>query len=252
MSHYTVGVILPKEVLEEDLNEYLSKALAPFDEHIEVEPYIRYTKEELLVQYENYKKRELKRHQDKNFNETFSMIKGDMEIPDLEVRSFEDFVTIYMGYDIDKDFNALSTYNPNSKWDSYKIGGRWYSSVKLKDGSYCDYARIKDIVFEEEFSEEELIAMKESYKIAITEGDFFVPEYNKKRYPTFEIYLKNRNFTTYALLDEKGNWLEPGQMGSFGISASTYGEEIEFTDKYLDIIKSHNEDNWFVLVDCHI
>lgn len=252
MSHYTVGVILPKHINQDEIEKNVAEALAPFNESLEVEPYIMHTKEELLKQYEEYKQRNINEKKGNNSSEILNLVKGDLDMPDPDIYNFEDFVTLYLGYDIDKDGNALSTYNPNSKWDWYSIGGRWSELIEVKNAPNCNFARIKDIIFEKEFCETELFAMKKSYKKLITEGDFYKPEYYQKRYPDFEAYIKDRNLSTFAILDVNGNWMEPGKMGWFGMSSSTPEEERAFAEKYLDTIKSCDEDDWFVVVDCHI
>ena len=33
---------------------------------------------------------------------------------------------------VDKDGNIISTYNPDSKWDWYEIGGRWSGMLLIK------------------------------------------------------------------------------------------------------------------------
>lgn len=192
MSRYTVGVILPKEVLEDEINEYTDKALKPFSFYN-------------CSSHEN-----------------------------------------------NKEENVLCVDNTNLKWDWYKIGGRWDNLIETKDGSNCNYARIKDILFEKKYTEDRLNKIKSTYEILISEGDFYTSEYYQKKYPTFETYLKDRNFKTYALLNSKGEWLEPGKMGYFGISYSSIEEQSNFTNNYLNYIKDEDENNWLVVVDCHI
>ena len=56
MSHYSVGVMLPniKSLEDSDLIEkYVNLALAPFNENLEVLPYVSFTKEELLKYAKN-------------------------------------------------------------------------------------------------------------------------------------------------------------------------------------------------------
>ena len=229
MSHYTVGVIVPKEVKEGNLRYYVDELLEPFDENMEVQPYIAVTIEELKERYEEYKSRCEK------------------------VEPFEEFIIDYCGAGNDEEGNALSTYNPDSKWDSYSIGGRWNNSIKTKDNREVNYARIKDIQFKEVLSDEEISNLKEVYTKKIKEGDFYKAEYYQERYPSFEDYLEeNQHFSTYAILTPDGEWLEPGQMGWFGMSSATPEESKSFQSKYMEKINSQNENDWFVIVDCHI
>ena len=45
MSHYTVGIIVPPEELD-DIASFVEQQLAPFDEAIKVAPYVCYTLEQ--------------------------------------------------------------------------------------------------------------------------------------------------------------------------------------------------------------
>lgn len=47
----------------------------------------------------------------------------------------------------DGTFVEVTTYNPDSKWDWYQIGGRWAGKFLLKDGSASDQAQVRDIDF---------------------------------------------------------------------------------------------------------
>lgn len=233
MSHYTVGVVIPGFVDEDDIETYLHQMLSPFNENLEVEPYIAYTKEELLEAYKEYEEHLKKRGDD-------------------DIASFEEYSEDYTGYGLDEEGNALSRYNTNSKWDWYVIGGRWDGLIETKESKDLNYARIKDILFEKEFNDIELANLKKEYNQLIKEGDFYTPEYYKERFPTFESFVKSRNFSTYALLDEEGTWHEPGKMGWFGMSNSTPEEEKDFKNTYMDIINAQDKDSWLVVVDCHI
>lgn len=230
MSHYSVGIIVPKNIKEEHLEAYIDKALEPFDENLEVEPYIALTKFELMKRYQDYIKN------------------ADKE----NALSFDEFSDDYCGYGNDEEGNALSTYNPNSKWDWYVIGGRWDGLIKTRESQEVNHAKIKDIVFKKEFDELELQSTKKKYNKLITDGEFYKPEYYQRRFPTLESYLESFNFSTYAVLDKDGKWLESGKMGWFGISSATPEEQIGFAESYMDIINSQDEDDWLVIVDCHI
>ena len=234
MSHYTVAVIVPKEVEKEDIIEYINEVMEPFDENMEVEPYIGCTVEEMKQRYTSYCDRMKEQ--------------GKSE----EIETFEEYSRDYCGHGNDEEGNALSTYNPNSKWDWYEIGGRWSGIIETKQSKSVNYARIKDIVFTKELNDLELQKAKKEYEKLIKEGDMYVPEYYQKRFPTLESYLKSYDFSTYALLDTSGKWHEPGKMGWFGMSSSSPEEKKDFDETYMDIINAQDENSWLVVVDCHI
>jgi hypothetical protein len=146
--HYTVAV-----VTNEDNESEIEELLAPFDENIEVEPYIHQTKEEIIKNFresvedlkkdmEAYEKGE---YDTENYR-TYWLKEGSDELTDytkerleLYEKSDEEIYQWYRGSDdddrYDENGNELSTYNPKSKWDWYTVGGRWDGYFNLKDGS---------------------------------------------------------------------------------------------------------------------
>lgn len=56
---------------------------------------------------------------------------------------------------------------------------------------------------------------------------------------------------TYAYLDENG-WVEPGKMGWFGMSAATAETREEYSKGFIEWLKSGDQNDWVVCVDCHI
>lgn len=190
----------------------------------------------------------------------------------------------------DKEYNEMSTYNPNSKWDWYQIGGRWYNTIivkdnvtdcisnevsllckeeqcKLKGYKYCAGAKIKDIEFDK------MIDKEKEYQKAINFWELYVEgrkpknnvekemlksvlykkEYFIERYKNKENYAKNQTlFQTYALLTEKG-WFSKGDMGWFGMDNSTAESEEKFIELLnKEIQKKENQNKYLIIVDCHI
>lgn len=121
MSHFTVLVIgnEPEELLE------------PFSEHIEVPKYSEVSEDEK-----------------QSFIETYTIVKPDRSYgikdeAEAEKNKLLSFDELYDQYGEDwndsawkKDANGIwcefSTYNPNSKWDWYLLGGRWSGFFKVK------------------------------------------------------------------------------------------------------------------------
>jgi hypothetical protein len=121
MSHFTVLVIgnEPEELLE------------PFSEHIEVP-----------------KTSEVSEDEKQSFIETYTIVKPDRSYgikdeAEAEKNKLLSFDELYDQYGEDwndsawkKDTNGIwcefSTYNPNSKWDWYLLGGRWSGFFKVK------------------------------------------------------------------------------------------------------------------------
>lgn len=103
MSHYVVLV----------LGENHEEQLEPFDERLEVDEYKVYlTEKEVTSMRDHYQ------------------VKTDSTL----VEKMEEWNGDKGGKD-KKGIYYLTTYNPNSKWDWYQLGGRWSGFLKLKPGA---------------------------------------------------------------------------------------------------------------------
>lgn len=146
----------------------------------------------------------------------------------------------------------LSTYNPLSKWDWYSIGGRWSGSIPTKsDVEDCNCCQLKDIIWSvDELMKEEYIKEDyEDYKERAIRNNFSKNAiFNFKDF--VEYYWK---FSSYAVVDEEGNWHEPGQMLYFGMSTATDEERDSWHDNFFDkFIKGRDPETYVTLIDCHI
>ena len=280
MSHYTVAVITDK------LNK-IGEMLAPYSENMEVEPYVDETKEAIINSAKERKERVLQRKEKGE-----ELDKYDIEY--LNANTDEELykLQIYEDESYDKNGNHLTTYNPNSKWDWYEIGGRWNKILLVKEEvkdieegtpswgnldsinkkapegfKWVTGAKIEDIEFEKaiEFNNtyNKSIRFWELYvegqepqneeEKEMIKWEIYKKEYYIERYETKENYAKiNSIFTTWALLDEKG-WHEKGEMGWFAMANDTKDSELLFIEKFTETIqKPENQDKYLVIVDCHI
>lgn len=276
MSHFTVGVIITKEDIkrnkiileeanydnlqdEESLNkaaimEAVEEALNPFNENLEVEPHRVLDLHELqdkldeIVNYEG--------------EDEFSLKLKEK----YKDKSLEFLCENYFGYMFRED-GAYSTYNQQSKWDWYVVGGRWDNTLPIKnnktieDDDYSGYdnkiegnmCQIKDLELYKKLSKKEIKEHTKEYEDMVNGKTYYKPEYILRKYPTLDVYLdKQCRYSTYALLNSKGQWIEPGQMGWFGCSSATPEEEANFTDVFAEHLKKENPEHYFVLVDCHV
>lgn len=113
MSHYTVAVIHRKD-------QDIAELLKPYDENLEVEPYIKYTKEEAI----------------KWAKDNFKPGRTDDEYYEIMAD----------GRQTDEEGNIYSTYNPDAKWDWYEVGGRWSDLLSHKETrEHSNELPIKDI-----------------------------------------------------------------------------------------------------------
>lgn len=124
MSHYTVLVI----------GEEPEELLAPYDENIKVEEY------EVEEVSDEEKMRFLEYYAEK---ESVKNTKKGQSHVNINI-SLDDFPKMYRKYGTDWNGNRwrvnfegvwkeYSTYNPDSKWDWYQLGGRWAGMLLIKD-----------------------------------------------------------------------------------------------------------------------
>ena len=113
--------------------EYWQSNLEQYDENLEVEPYVKYTKQEAI---EEEKDRYLRKYNytkripsDQNLlEENIQILLKSENLTDEEAwEAIKEW-----GYDIDEEENLLTTYNPDSKWDWYAVGGRWDGFLHLQ------------------------------------------------------------------------------------------------------------------------
>ena len=235
--HYLVGVITKENPVTAPI--FLEKALEPYYEGLEIEPEIVWSKEEVIKNYLECMKEKNKEIDSSNEEDLYE-----------KAREY------YDNEEYDEEGNMIAYYNPNSKWDWWTIGGRW--SGGFFNGQ--DTIQLKDFPenIDTSLPEEELIKLYpkeyEDYEKLTKKGtDYCKPEYYQKAYPDFATYLvKVIVATTYAVLDENGEWHEPGEMGWFSSSA-TYEQQIEFNNNYYkNFIENKDKNLYFTLVDCHI
>lgn len=248
MSHFTVAVIVGKEIEKEFIESAVAKAIAPFNEDIVVEPYVSLTKEDLQKKYAEIAEA-INAGKSDRYNVEY-LIENKVKYATYEAY----IASNYGDRDFSEDGGLLSTYNPKSKWDWYVIGGRWEQSLPLKDGRMVNFARIKDIKLQVDVDDKTKADMITAYNDLTANGNGFLKaEYFKLKYPTFEAYYNaETKFSTYAILDKSGEWHEPGEMGWFGCSSATPEAEGKFVDTFQEILNKTDQDDYLVIVDCHI
>lgn len=123
MSHFTVLVI----------GDNPEEQLAPYDEQLETPEYDKgvVSKEDIKSCMDFYKDK-------KN---------GGYKLPfdELYEEKGDDWNSNQWRKNPDGTWHEYSSYNPNSKWDWYELGGRWSGELKLKTKQDGDQALKKDI-----------------------------------------------------------------------------------------------------------
>lgn len=143
MSHF-VGLVFGSDV---------DNLLAPYDENEQVAEHVEFTKEEAIAKVKSEHLENFEYMRDR-------LEKGDLDGWEKEYYSkrveLGPFLTADeawefckdWGYEIDEDENLISTYNPESKWDWYEMGGRWSGFLKLKIGDVTNQAHFSEIDWE--------------------------------------------------------------------------------------------------------
>ena len=282
MSHYTVAVVVGKHVGHSELMHAVEEALAPYDENLVTEPRIIKLKSQIISECISKQENNLilseelvkigedefkEKYGDwelrviKEFIETDGKNKSDIELyNDFKDRGYDDD-------DFDEEGNLLSTYNEDSKWDWWQVGGRWQGLLFVKEGSpglvgetgfmdsgmekrdvpgyfQADGAKVKDINFDI-FDKSEREETKNYY-----ESEFAF----QNKFGTFENFAEAFKYKiTYAILDSRNNqWIEPGKMGWWAQTDETKESKAEYIAFCKEFYTTLDPEDWVVIVDCHI
>lgn len=275
MSHFTVIVDTTDSSLEEQLE--------PFDENGEVEPYMEdcyCSKHNLNVKVNQELARlfggsfdEVKRTpynaMDKSVQPDWKEWIADWvaKEKELEVKLEEFRKPDPKCEDCNGTGKRQTTYNPDSKWDWYSIGGRWAGYFIVKKGvteergapsllmeGFNYEAGEADIVLKKDI---DMKAMKKKQKEQAEKNwehrdDPFSSISNKL---TKEQYIKQETsrhpLTPFAFVDKNGEWHESASMGWWGMTSDD--KETDLWEKeFVEWFESLPEDTELTLVDCHI
>lgn len=231
MSHFSVAVFTTEN------GKPIEELLAPYYEELECNVRIETPRDRFI-------------HENRKYYEEYSDLTGD-----------EFLKKVKDDYQLDSMGNEITTSNPQARWDSWKIGGRWSDFIHLKNGGYANYAQVK---YMDLTPDPNRIKKLERYWEVAVEGaeklegeDYFIrytPEYYIRRYKTKENYAHvESTWVTWAVILPDGSWHQKGDMGWFGISDETDEEAIKWVEEYEErFIKSADPDWLRVIVNCHI
>lgn len=211
MSHFCVYVF-------HDEDTEAGELLAPYDEELELAPYVLYTKEQAIAKvrseiewfmnstYKEYledpvKYKERWGHNKNHIDYLENEFPKKLNWTDEEC--YEDIASWYRESGrVTEDGSILSTRNPNGKWDWYEIGGRWSGAIP------GDWEKL--------------------YNLPIEKID-----------------------TPYAFVTPDGEWVERGEVGSFGTSSNEMNDD-EWDAKFKEYLKTLDKNIILTVVDCHI
>lgn len=181
MSHF-VGLCFGED-FEYNLERYY--------EGNDVEEYVDYTKEEAIAE-----------------------IKKDR--PDISDEEAWEYVKESWGYTINEKDELVNTYNPESKWDWYCVGGRWSNYLPMAEFDENDNVYYQDIA-------------------TVGEVDW-------------EQYKKEHN-APFCFVDLDGEWHECAHMGWWGMTSD---DNENWENEFWEYVNSLPEDTVITTVDFHI
>lgn len=131
--------------------------------------------------------------------------------------------------DEDGVWREYSTYNPNSKWDWYQLGGRWSGEhFTLKPDAKSG------VIGESSWAH----PTDKGYDAAL-KGDIDFEATDKEQFAPFALVMD-------------GQWHAKGEMGWWGIRTKTYCSDEEWRDKVWELVQSLPDDTLISFYDCHI
>ena len=134
MTHFTVGIIVPAKE-RPAIHEFIAVQMAPYDENTEFKAYVSYSVEKAKAEIERDIRRleQIIRQQAPGYN----LEKCQDLLTTLRrttpVQRYAEYLQHHELFDAHG--KPLSTYNPDSKWDWWVIGGRWDGWINGKETS---------------------------------------------------------------------------------------------------------------------
>lgn len=236
--HFSLGVIVPKEFdfTKENWEKVVDDLMEPFEEKEHFVGTTTYTMDKAIQMIENRIKllRESKRYT--SLDDLFTNPENGLEgvLSNILGADYAEYVSV----DFDDETVSVNEYDWSGEFDWYNYGNtaRW-KTIPLKEGckhlfNKSNIAKIKDIAFTRELTDKEIEKAKKEY---YGENEAFAAMFLGEN---LDDYLENiKTYSTYAIL---GN-------GHF------YSDEWDSVSEYTDFLKDNfDEDDIFVLVDCHI
>lgn len=238
MSHFLTVVLVPIDTLQGEVESAVKKSLAPFDENMEVEAYLK-----PCYCVGNRARKEAREVAETRFGSLEFLREAFKTSEDVE---WDEFIGPFLSLE-DSEFKKhplkdspepncdnckgggeyLTTYNPLSKWDWWVIGGRWDGEVQgvdLNEGAAFDR-----IYTDEARQLGNNVANSSYLKKAIFSQAMIPP---------------------FAVVDLDGNWHECGEMGWFGM-VNNEKEEDNWRETVVEILDAAGT-CWCVGCDLHI
>lgn len=263
MSHFSLLAIGFEN--EEDLEE----AMAAYDENLEVAPYVKMTKEQIVEHGRTEYNERLAvvkaftanpEKGKKKYSEWGERIYAKWDDPDNIYRNFEP-ESYYKWYTEDSTVNEkgdlMSTYNPNSKWDYWNIQNTLSISdlktareKQLAEFERKPYDIMWDIIVEDTDHPELKGIERFQLLYGAPDKENMLALYGDRE--TFVEHYRNSYSASYCVITPYG-WHEPGTVGWWGTSSASPEDEYNWENKYYSrFIEPMDDDETVYLIDCHI
>jgi DNA-binding transcriptional MerR regulator len=216
MTHFTVGIIVPPKI--SDVARFIDTQMDAYCEHHEVAPYVCYSleqaAEDLQRDIQRLERIIARQEQDYNLDKCRELL-ATLHRTTPEAK-YAEYVRFHETFDTEG--RPISTYNSKSKWDWYRVGGRWDGWItgneqSSQDGFNFD-ARHETLENNTATTEEALAANK-------------IP---------------------HAIITPDGIWHERGQMGWWAVLIT---ENDKWDDEAKSILARYPRHR-VVIVDAHI
>lgn len=241
MSHFSVTVLIPGDTPLNEIEDAVTRLLAPYDEDIETEPYEEKCRcvgcdagtdarqrAEAETDFHGRRAAMLMDRPDERGDEWDA--KWARMCDECDASRDRILAADHRKDDADLECDEchgtgtrMSTYNPESKWDWYVIGGRWDGYIT--DETVPTAADCPAGAAREHFGPH--IAHGQNVRLANALRD---------------------DYSTYAIVTPDGEWCEKGKMGWWAVSTN---EDPDWPENIKSIFAKH-DDCLAVMVDCHI
>lgn len=195
MSHF-IGLVFGSNV-EENLSRY--------DENIEVDPYVRYTKQEAIDKAKND-------IANGYYWSTSNMSKEEIKAINTDEEYYQ-YTLKAWGYETDENGNLLTTYNPNSKWDWWTVGGRWSGYLPTINGEVTNNCVVGNVDWDK--------------------------------------FFERNQAGPFCFVTEDGEWHESAKMGLWGMTDDNK-EVNAWRKEFESYLKSVSPETEITAIDFHI
>jgi len=289
MSHFACLVLIDKDTEADGVESAIDDALAEYSEHIEVDGY-----DEDCFCINGTASHDARILAETEYGKGFQELRDEYwEIDEDKRPKWDEFINEFLELtdrhrkehklfnkpDEDcEDCNGTgtrqSTYNPNSKWDWYQIGGRW-------TGYYSDYDPETDPKNIEVCGFCNGTGMREGWAWMDEDGVHYKDDWAKQckgcnsckgtgkslKWPTqwessdrdilpvsavltMMNQEKDPKDCLFAILTPNNEWIENGSMGWWGM-VSDEKDENTWQEEFKNVLEEYS-DYLAVVVDCHI